>query len=87
MATLDQDCWRAKREQSLLEGRIRELEALLANVVLIETNGATSDGCVRIGTIDALLPDAPGRLSLDLTFEADDLKVSNNYESAIAPDS
>lgn len=39
----------AKREQSLVEGRIRELEALLANVVLIEANGATSDGCVRIG--------------------------------------
>ncbi|MHB8574606.1 MAG: transcription elongation factor GreA [Dehalococcoidia bacterium] len=40
----------AKREQSLVEGRINELDALLANTVLIEHNGATSDGCIRLGS-------------------------------------
>lgn len=40
----------AKREQSIIEGRIHELEALLANTVLIEAHGPAADGCIRLGS-------------------------------------
>src|SRR5438067_10388280 len=50
----------AKHEQSLVEGRIIELEALLANIVLIEENGASSDGCVRLGCT-VVVVDAAGK--------------------------
>ncbi len=38
----------AKEEQGFLEGRIKELEAMLRNVELIDTNGAR-DGVVSLG--------------------------------------
>ncbi|HZN15335.1 MAG TPA: hypothetical protein VFB78_13775 [Acidimicrobiales bacterium] len=42
-----------------------------------------ADDCVRVATLQAVVPDAPGPLAVDLAFEAPDLKVANRYESAI----
>ena len=39
----------AKNEQSLIEGRIRELEELLSCAILIEEHQGANDGCVRVG--------------------------------------
>ena len=44
-----------------------------------------ADGCVRIGTIQAVAPDAPGPLALDLAFESADAKITNSYASSITP--
>jgi hypothetical protein len=42
-----------------------------------------ADECVRIGTIQAVVPDAPGPLALDLALEAADVKVTNSYAAEI----
>jgi beta-mannosidase len=43
-----------------------------------------ADACVRIGTIQLVVPDAPGPLVLDLDLVAGDDAVTNRYESVIA---
>jgi beta-mannosidase len=43
-----------------------------------------ADDCVRVGTIECELPPAPGLLRLDLRFAADDLEVTNRYDSVIS---
>jgi hypothetical protein len=45
-----------------------------------------ADACVRIGTILLEVPDAPGPLTLDLTYECGDRKVSNRYDAVISRD-
>jgi beta-mannosidase len=42
-----------------------------------------ADSCVRVGTIQALVPEAEGRLALELTLEATGVKASASYESSI----
>jgi beta-mannosidase len=44
-----------------------------------------ADSCVRVGTVQAVAPDAPGPLSLELAFESADVKVVNAYASSITP--
>ena len=44
-----------------------------------------ADGCVRVGTVQAVAPDAPGPLTLELAFESSDVKVVNSYASEITP--
>jgi beta-mannosidase len=41
------------------------------------------DDCVRVGTIQFVVPDAPGGLWLDLTLDHDENVVTNRYESLI----
>ena len=41
------------------------------------------DDCVRVGTIQFVVPDAPGGLWLDLTIEYGDAVATNRYESLI----
>jgi hypothetical protein len=48
--------------------------------------GVPADDCVRVATVQATVPDAPGSLTLDLTFTAGELKVTNRYNSAIRTD-
>ena len=43
-----------------------------------------ADSCVRVGTIQFVVPDAPGDLWLDLTFEAADHVVTNRSTATIA---
>ncbi len=42
-----------------------------------------ADECVRIATVQAVVPDVPGPLALDLTYEGGDVKVANHYDSVI----
>jgi beta-mannosidase len=42
-----------------------------------------ADACVRIGTLQAVAPKAPGPLTMDLAFESSDVKVTNSYASEI----
>jgi len=44
-----------------------------------------ADSCVRVGTVQAVAPDAPGPLALELAFESADVKVVNAYVSSITP--
>jgi beta-mannosidase len=48
------------------------------------TGDLPADSCVRIGTIPFVVPDAPGRLTLDLSLDADGVRATNRYESQIA---
>ncbi|HET7654247.1 MAG TPA: hypothetical protein VFK42_14510 [Acidimicrobiales bacterium] len=47
------------------------------------TGDVDADTCVRVGTIQAVAPDAPGDLVLDLSFEHDEVKVTNRYVSQL----
>jgi beta-mannosidase len=47
------------------------------------TGDVDADACVRIGTIQAVAPDAPGDLVLDLSFEHDEVKATNRYVAAL----
>jgi beta-mannosidase len=42
-----------------------------------------TDDCVRIATVETVVPNAPGPLRLDLAFEAADVKATNSYRSEI----
>jgi len=42
-----------------------------------------ADACARVGTIQAVAPDAPGALTLDLELEGPGVKAANSYASAI----
>jgi beta-mannosidase len=42
-----------------------------------------ADACVRVGTIQAVAPDSPGSLTLDLELASDGVKASNSYASSI----
>lgn len=42
-----------------------------------------ADSCVRVGTIQLVVPDAPGQLWLDLTLEHGDQVATNRYHSII----
>jgi beta-mannosidase len=42
-----------------------------------------ADECVRIGTIQAVAPDAIGQLTVDLELTADGVKAANSYVSSI----
>jgi beta-mannosidase len=44
---------------------------------------AQADACVRVGTLQAVAPDAPGPLTLDLELSADGVKAANSYVSSI----
>jgi beta-mannosidase len=41
------------------------------------------DSCVRIGTVQAMAPEVPGALTLELTLVAPDLKCTNRYDSRV----
>jgi beta-mannosidase len=43
-----------------------------------------ADSCVRIGTVQFVVPDAPGELWLDLTIDHGDEVASNRYSAIIA---
>jgi hypothetical protein len=45
-----------------------------------------ADGCVRVGTVQAVAAASPGALTLDLELQADGVKASNSYVSSIVPD-
>jgi len=49
------------------------------------TGDVPADACVRIGTLQFVVPDAPGPLTLDLSVEGSGVKASNHYECLIAP--
>ncbi len=42
-----------------------------------------ADSCVRVGTLQVVVPDAPGPLVLDLDLVAGDDAVTNRYETRI----
>ena len=42
-----------------------------------------ADSCVRVGTVQAIVPDTDGRLTLDLSLESSVAKTSAAYESEI----
>ena len=42
-----------------------------------------ADGCVRVGTVQVVVPATSGRLVLDLDLVAGDDAVTNRYESLI----
>jgi beta-mannosidase len=42
-----------------------------------------ADGCQRVGTLQIMVPDAPGPLSLDLTCRHGDGEADNRYEASI----
>lgn len=44
-----------------------------------------ADSCVRIGMVDAVVPDAPGPLVLEVALDAADVKAANRYESVVVP--
>ena len=41
------------------------------------------DSCVRVGTVQALAPEVPGPLTLELTLDGRDLKCTNSYTSRV----
>lgn len=43
-----------------------------------------ADGCARVGTAQLVVPDAPGPLSFALRLTANDVAVTNRYESVIS---
>jgi beta-mannosidase len=45
-----------------------------------------ADACVRVATLETVVADAIGPLTLDLAFEAPDVKVTNRYDSVISKD-
>ena len=45
-----------------------------------------ADDCVRVGTVQAVVPDAAGPLVLDVTLEHPEAKAANRYESVIVRD-
>ena len=42
-----------------------------------------ADECIRIGTVSAMVPNAPGAMDLDLELICDDVAVTNRYRSTI----
>ena len=44
-----------------------------------------ADACVRVGTVQVVVPDAPGPLVLDLDLVAGDDAATNRYESPHHP--
>ena len=48
------------------------------------TGAVPADACVRIATLPFVVPDAPGRLTLDLALSGAGIDASNRYESEIA---
>ena len=45
---------------------------------------STADSCVRIGRVEAEVPDDAGELVLDLTLTAGEVTATNRYTTAIA---
>jgi beta-mannosidase len=45
----------------------------------------TADACVRIGRVEAEVPDDAGEMVLDLTLTAGEVTATNRYATAIAP--
>jgi beta-mannosidase len=43
------------------------------------------DSCVRVGTLQVVVPDAPGPLTLTLDLESPAGKSTNRYDSSVAP--
>ncbi len=48
------------------------------------TGDVPADDCVRIGTLTFVVPEAPGRLTLDLSLTGGGVEASNHYVSEIA---
>jgi hypothetical protein len=44
-----------------------------------------ADECVRVGTIQAVAPDIPGPLVVDLELDGEGVKAANRYDSLITP--
>jgi hypothetical protein len=42
-----------------------------------------ADSCERVGTLQAVVPDAPGALTLDLALSAGEMAAINHYVSRI----
>jgi beta-mannosidase len=47
------------------------------------TGDVPADGCVRIGTLDFVVPDAPGPLTLELSLVGPGVEATNRYDSEI----
>jgi beta-mannosidase len=43
-----------------------------------------ADSCVRVGTIQALVPELPGPFALELTLDGPNIKATNAYHSMVA---
>jgi beta-mannosidase len=43
-----------------------------------------ADDCVRVGTLQLLVPDEPGDLTVDLDLRAGDLSATNRYETVVS---
>ena len=41
------------------------------------------DACVRVGTIQAIAPDQPGPLALELALDGPDFKATNHYDTRV----
>jgi beta-mannosidase len=44
------------------------------------------DSCVRVGTIQAIAPDRPGPVALELALDGADLKATNRYDTHVLPE-
>ena len=53
--------------------------------LLLPVGDIPADACVRVATLQALVPDAVGPMTLELTLESPGIKASASYESSIAP--
>jgi hypothetical protein len=45
----------------------------------------TADSCLRIGRVEAVVPDGAGEMVLDLTLTAGDVTATNRYTTVITP--
>ena len=48
------------------------------------TGAVPADACVRVGTVQAVVPDASGELRLELTLRAGTVEAANSYVATIA---
>jgi hypothetical protein len=44
-----------------------------------------ADDCVRVGTVQFVVPDASGPLVLGLTLTAGEIEATNHYQATISP--
>ena len=49
------------------------------------SGSAAGDDCTRIGTLQFVVPDAPGELWLDLTLDAEHVATTNRDQTYIVP--
>jgi transcription elongation factor GreA len=74
----------AKNEQAFVEGRIQELEVILATARLIEDNGKSKEGLIQVGSTVTIEEDGePATYTIVGAAEADPRKGKISNESPI----